>query len=278
MSHMAIPECACPLASVVVTCKGRLHHLRRTLPNLLIQRCPFPFEVIVVDYGCPQGAFDWCNALNVARLVALKVLDDTGEFHLSRARNCVASVARGRILAFVDADMFPHESWLETAAGPLLQGRVGLCTASSGFQRGGDRGGTCVVSAEVFHAVRGYDEALRGWGCEDDDFYRRAASQTSTRPFPAFLLTPIRHGDLERVRYQSAKEIAQSSARNTAVLARRIGPVNPFGYGQGKFSIVRGQGAVLPPVAWKKLERIVRPLRRQTSVHGNLFRVPQTTC
>ena len=85
-------------ASIVVTCKGRLHHLRRTLPSMLAQCCPFAFEVIVVDFGCPQGTFDWCRGLDVRNLVALKVLDDTDDFHLSRARNCGASVAQGRCL------------------------------------------------------------------------------------------------------------------------------------------------------------------------------------
>ena len=126
----------------------------------------------------------------------------------------MAKVARGRILAFVDADIFVEANWLDAATGALRQGRGGLGTVGNAFQTGWERGGTCVVSAEIFHAVRGYDEALRGWGCEDTDFYARASARTATCHFPAFLLTPIRHGDTERVSYQSAKEIAESSARN----------------------------------------------------------------
>ena len=96
--------------------------------------------------------------------------------------------------------------------------------------------------AEVYHAVRGYDEALRGWGGEDADFYARATTRTTTSRFPTFLLTPIHHGDGDRVRYQTAEEIGQSNARNVAIVAGRTGPVNPQGYGRGEFTIIRGQG------------------------------------
>jgi glycosyltransferase involved in cell wall biosynthesis len=104
-----------PVASVIVPCKGRLHHLRRTLPNMLAQQCDFGYEVIVVDYSCPQETYDWCCGLNVRNLTVLKVLDDAESFNHSRCRNCGACNAVGSVLAFVDADVRLEPDWLQTA-------------------------------------------------------------------------------------------------------------------------------------------------------------------
>jgi glycosyltransferase involved in cell wall biosynthesis len=250
-----------PLASIIVTCKGRLHHLRRTLPSMLAQRCAFCYEVVVVDFGCPHGTFDWCRSLDVRNLVALKVLDYSDEFQLSRSRNCGASAARGRLLAFVDADMFLDATWLETVVEVMRHGRIGLCTVVPDFRDGWDRAGSCIVSAAVFHAVRGYDEALRGWGSEDVDFCCRCAACTLAGKFAPSLLTPIKHGHEERVRYQADKDIGASNARNAEYLRQRTGLVNPQGYGRGAFHIFRGSGERLPPLTWVRRHRVVRPIR-----------------
>lgn len=250
------------LASIVVTCKGRLHHLQRTLPSMLVQRCSFSYEVVIVDFGCPQGTFDWGRSLDIRNVAVAKVMNDTNEFQRSRSRNCGARVANGLLLAFVDADIFLDATWLETATQIMREGRIGLCTVADSFRAGWDRGGTCVVSAEVFHAVRGYDEALQGWGSEDADFCTRCAACTSEGKFAAFLLTPIKHGHEERVRYHSDKDIAASNSRNREYLSQRGGIVNPDGYGQGTLDIFRGSGDRLPPITWVKRHRIGRPIRR----------------
>jgi hypothetical protein len=46
--------------SLITTCKGRLAHLKETLPAFLAQGAGC--EVIVVDYDCPEGAATWVNA------------------------------------------------------------------------------------------------------------------------------------------------------------------------------------------------------------------------
>jgi glycosyltransferase involved in cell wall biosynthesis len=277
MDRMAIFNSDCPQASIIVTCKGRLHHLRRTLPCMLAQDCAIAFEVVVVDFGCPRGTFDRCAALDVRNLVVMKVLDDTADFHLSRARNCGASVARGPILAFVDADVFLDSAWLKSVTQAIRDGHAGLCTVAGGFQRDWGRWGTCAVAAEIFHAVRGYDKAVRGWGGEDIDLYSRAQARAARVRYAGFLVTPIGHGDEERVRFQARRTIESSNLSNMTYLSHRQGLINPAGYGQGEFTIFRGRGAALPPVRWLKRQRVVQPLRRQTFVERNSCRFPQET-
>jgi hypothetical protein len=46
-----------PRLSIVTTCKGRLHHLRRSLPGFLAQP---DTQVIVVDYDCPEDTIGVC--------------------------------------------------------------------------------------------------------------------------------------------------------------------------------------------------------------------------
>lgn len=42
--------------TLITTCKGRLHDLQKTLPIMIASSAR---EIVVVDYGCPQGTKDW---------------------------------------------------------------------------------------------------------------------------------------------------------------------------------------------------------------------------
>ncbi|MBK6472014.1 MAG: glycosyltransferase family 2 protein [Betaproteobacteria bacterium] len=87
--------------SLITTCKGRLAHLKETLPAFLAQGAGC--EVIVVDYDCPEGAATWVNANHPqARVVQVR---DAPIFNACKARSRGSAVATGRWLAFVDADV-----------------------------------------------------------------------------------------------------------------------------------------------------------------------------
>ncbi len=253
-----------PQASIIVPCKGRLHQLRRTLPHMLAQVCDFAYEVIVVDFDCPQGTYDWCRELNVKALAAVKVLDNAEQFSHSRSRNCGARVARGMALAFVDADVRLAPGWLSAATWSIREGRAGLVTvANCGSAKGRKCIGTCAISADLFHALRGYDEALCGWNGEDMDLYGRAHARAKRGYYAPNLVMPIEHGDNERVAFQAEKNIKASSARNAAYLERRAGPVNPQGFGQGEVLVFHGQCDTRPPVMWNPAKRMVRSVARR---------------
>jgi glycosyltransferase involved in cell wall biosynthesis len=253
-------------ASVIVTCKGRLHHLRESLPTMLRQECSFDFKVIVVDYGCPKNTFEWCRSFDLRRLVALQVLDNTEPFNVSRARNCGARQARGSVLAFVDADMRLRPNWLATAAAPILNGEAGLCNVAWNLVRNGwDRAGTCAVSAGVFHAVRGYDEALRGWGMEDCDFYHRCKEQVPVAKFVPNLLLPLNHGNDLRVQHYEEKSIADSTRKQSRRCRERAGEVNPDGYGRCRFELFVGREENIPPANLPAQKRVRRRVRRPDS-------------
>jgi glycosyltransferase involved in cell wall biosynthesis len=255
-----------PMASVIIPCKGRLHHLRRTLPTVLHQQFPFPFEVVVVDYDCPDGTFDWCKSLDIRKLLAVRVLNDSVEFHRSRSRNCGASVAVGNILAFVDADMLLDPSWLDVATASLRAAKADFSLVADDWSKGWDRGGTWTALSTLFHSIRGYDERLQGWGSEDSDVQARCRAVGRVAKFSRSLLTPIKHGHDERVRFHHSKSIGSSDRENRDYLAHRSGSVNPDGYGIGQFELFRGKGVKAPPLSWAPQRRIVRALRRPRAV------------
>ncbi len=76
------------LISVVTTCKGRLEHLRATLPHLMdLPDC----EVVVVDYDCPERSGDWVRAEYPSAIVAK--VEASPLFNVSHARNVGAAAA-----------------------------------------------------------------------------------------------------------------------------------------------------------------------------------------
>jgi glycosyltransferase involved in cell wall biosynthesis len=187
--------------SCVVTCKGRLHHLRQTLPGLVGQP---GVQVILVDYDCPDHCGDWAEThYPMVRVVRVQ---NSPSFNLSRARNAGALAAETPWLAFLDADIIVDPHFFETVF-PLL--RTGCYFL--GDERSDGLWGTCLLERKIFQKVGGYDEVIDSWGCEDVDLYRQLGiAGVRPRTFPASLLRCIEHGDGERLRFQPVAALERS--------------------------------------------------------------------
>ena len=103
--------------SIIIVCKGRLEHLKRTLPFAIAQQAS---EVIVVDYDCPDGTSAWA-AENYPDVRVVKV-DSAPLFHQANARNVGAASASGNWLFFMDADILMAERLLPDLASVLTTG------------------------------------------------------------------------------------------------------------------------------------------------------------
>ena len=196
------------MLSYVVVCKGRLHHLKVTLPILMRMQG----EVIVVDDNCPDGTADWVAANHPAAVVQRFV--DGQPFNLSRARNSGAATAKGDWLCLIDADVCLRDGF-----SALVSSTVGQdCFFSvRPFHEKRGIGGTCVVRAKHFHRIGGYDEVIVGWGGEDTDLYHRLR-QSGLR----HILLPhdvvehvLRHEDAERNRFYGYTDTRVSDTINT---------------------------------------------------------------
>lgn len=185
----------------ITTCKGRLHHIQQTLPLLLAES---PAEIVVVDYGCPQGVGDWVASHHPA--VTVVRVDGAPGFCVSRARNAGAQKSSAPWLCFIDADVKVAPGWIRWMADnldPRCFYRAGMVNG----ERIQDTWGTVLCSRKGFAAVGGYDEAFGGWGGEDDDLYERLKmAGYAESAYPPQFVDAIRHDDAERTLFHDIKD------------------------------------------------------------------------
>jgi hypothetical protein len=197
----------------VTTCRGRLAHLRETLPFLVEQR---DAAVIVVDYGCPDSSGDWVEA-NFPQVEVVRSAESP-RFEIARARNLGAAHVRSPWICFVDADTYVGTAFSERLK-PLL--------APGSFYRAEPRTpntwGTAVCTAEDFLDIGGYDEVIQGWGEEDEDLYARLVmAGVHEGGFPGELVEAMKHSDTERVAHYDLKNHWLSASINHVYCRAKI--------------------------------------------------------
>ncbi len=190
--------------SIVTTCKGRLDHLRQTLSQLAKQSGT---QVIVVDYSCPERACDWVRE----NFPQVSVVEVRGEeyFHANHARNTGAARAASSHPVFLDADTLVADDFVtrierELAPGSFLRLRD---------QQGNDLDGACVVPAEAFRTVGGYDEVIEGYGGGEDQElgWRLRRQGLAMQHLPAEgLCQPIAHDDKSRIPFHRQKDMSKA--------------------------------------------------------------------
>ncbi|MDO8788990.1 MAG: glycosyltransferase family 2 protein [Sulfuritalea sp.] len=182
--------------SHITTCKGRLDHLRQTLPTVASQR---DVESIVVDYDCPDGTAAWVAA-NLPEVTVVRVSESAG-FHLTRARNLGAAAATAPWLAFFDADI----AWAPTFAEQLIAQLEPNCYFRAN-PMSLQTWGSVVCNRSDFSRIGGYDESFIGWGGEDEDLYMRLTMAGCRQlAFDGGLVREIPHGDDRRVEHYEVK-------------------------------------------------------------------------
>jgi len=186
-----------PLITFVTTCRGRLAHVRETLPLLVAQR---EAAVVVVDYGCPDGTGDWIEA-HFPTVVVVRS-PDAPRFEAARARNLGAAHVQSPWICFVDADIRVGAEFCTRVEPLLADTRFYLAEP-----RTGESWGTCICAKADFDFIGGYDEVLQSWGKEDEDFYSwLVLAGVSYDVFPGELIDVISHDDRERVAHFELKD------------------------------------------------------------------------
>lgn len=185
-----------PKYSIISTCKGRLHNLKRSLPEFLKQKNT---EVIVVDYDCPDGTSDYVTQFYPSTQMVSVV--DKPKFNVSHARNLGAAQAKGEFLIFLDADVVITEHFVDT---------IDTQMKDQSFARFGPPAqnslrGCCVVQKKDFEKIGGYDELLGGYEGEDLELYvrLRLIGIIDVMLKPTIVLDVIEQNTEERERYRS---------------------------------------------------------------------------
>lgn len=185
------PEYAARLENCLAAMRGQLGYPADcvgVVVALLIDRRALnlvPLEVVCMEFR--------------ATLAAARV--DQGPFWLTKARNVGARHAQGDIYCFVDADVVLDPETLRRSVPYLTSERCSAVVLTSympkyasghavryrgwkdafsfrkdvreGTLHPEGYGGCLFVPKDAFLRLRGYDEAIRGWGAEDADMVKR---------------------------------------------------------------------------------------------------------
>jgi glycosyltransferase involved in cell wall biosynthesis len=148
----ASPVRATPTLSVVIPHLNEPAALRRCLTALEAQRRDgVDFEIIVADNGSTQSPAPICALFSGTRLV-VETTPGPGP-----ARNRGAALARGNIMAFIDADCVAQPGWVRAISDYFaLNPRTDFIGGSIGVLRAGDR----FTAVEAYEAVFSYRTAM----------------------------------------------------------------------------------------------------------------------
>ncbi len=205
-----------PAISFCTTCMCRRGHLERSMPANLKAMEGFGAEYILVDYGFDPGLAEWV-AMTFGERVTVLSTARFPYFHMSHAKNIGHRAASGAILCNLDADAILRRAYIDRVLAAHSRGEVLTHGRRTSW-------GRITVGRDVFHRLGGYDETMRGWGFEDQDFLRRAArlEGVHVRRLDRRLFKSISHSDAERGARYEQTEIQATSDTNRARSAEKL--------------------------------------------------------
>lgn len=206
-----------PSISIITVCKGRLSHLKESLPSFLNQP---DCEVIVVDYDCPERSGEFVEE-NYPAAKVVKV-ENRPYFNNWAARNHGGAAATGTIVAFLDADIIVGEGfcdWIKENIGPNHLGKMPGAMAQTTHrdeklsEASNKLEGVQVMHREKFELLDGYDDLLQGWGAGGDmdmaDRLNFHGVEVIFMP-EALIARSIQHPMEERTKFHQNKSTAHS--------------------------------------------------------------------
>ena len=196
-----------PTFDIVITCMGRLEHLKQSLPLAVAQE---DAQVIVVDYSCPDDCGDWVED----NYPSVKVVRVPGrqQYNRSESRNIGAAAGDSPWLLFMDADILPRHDF----TAQLFELLEPDCSLHANTDAADDRTGTYACQRSTFESLGGYDETMTDWGAEDVDMFRNLRRQGVRKAkYDRNLLVPIIHSDEMRTRFHDEKDRKLSNVVNT---------------------------------------------------------------
>ena len=130
---MASPQ-SWPYVSVIVPMYNEAERIEGLLAALVRQTYPQDsFEVIVVDNGSADDTLGRCQRF---RALPLRIAEETKIQGPDAARNRGLAIARGKIIAFTDADCRPDPTWLAEGVSAMLAEAADLVGGSVRFISG----------------------------------------------------------------------------------------------------------------------------------------------
>lgn len=220
--------------SFITACKGRLVHLKETLPRNLNWNKDYPnCQFIVLDYNSEDGLEEWMKKymgkfIENGQLVYFKNFEPS-RFKYSHSRNMLIRLATGRYVCNIDADNYTGKNFAFYINETLK--KVDFLRGCEFYDNyiipvdEGDAGyyGRLAAPLDLLLHLGGFDEEIEAWGYEDDDLYARlrASGKTSTiidNPY-RFCIT---HDDLMRFENSEKEQFNESYEKKMQKSRRRI--------------------------------------------------------
>jgi Sulfotransferase domain/N-terminal domain of galactosyltransferase len=179
---------ASPRIAFVTTCKGRLPHLRETLPKNMWDNSTYPNAVyVVLGYEDPElDKYMRTFSLPILNgdLVYYRYENGGGPFHMAHAKNMAmrcAMLEGAEILVTVDADNFTNAGFAQFVADRIGDRGFFLCPNYrhiKSLPHGPERpkrgyAGRLAIRTQDFIKMGGYCETFSTWRGEDIDMIAR---------------------------------------------------------------------------------------------------------
>jgi glycosyltransferase involved in cell wall biosynthesis len=190
---------------------GRLHHLRQTLPHNIEIAHSFPeTEFVLLDYNSPDDLEGWIfkeleQHILSGKLKYYKTTEPTS-FFMSHAKNVSHKLAVGDIICNVDADTYLEPEFIAILR-EVFETKDDMKILAPAMTS--DFSGRIALPKRWFEVLGGYNEDFKfGWGCDDDDFRRRAILfGLREYVFDQKLANYIGHSNEERVANSICKDM-----------------------------------------------------------------------
>lgn len=194
-------------------------------------------HVVVCTWG-DEEATKWVRSLGSHRARVVEVRNKPS-FHKTAALNlaCMEAIhgdvipnaedERVNRLLVLDADTkildaVRFEDWYAQAIRDAT--RFHVCLRKNAWHESWDVTGVVLMDVDHFLQSGGYDEQIRGWGCDDLEFRLRLALklQLDWQDIPGGIFGSIRHSDGLRVQHYGEKDKNKSNARNARIMLRNV--------------------------------------------------------
>jgi hypothetical protein len=201
------------------TCKGRVQHIERTLPQNIADTASYPDAVFVVlDYNSQDHLQEYLTTVHGEDIAAGRLVvysfPDAAQFHMAHAKNMahrLGMMEGAQVLVNLDADNYTGPGFAQHIRAELAEDANAFLWAR--MVKDGDGrlpkgiSGRIAVTTAQFLKAGGYDEKFNTWSPDDKDFQHRLRRLGFTpREIAPEYLRAILHNDKLRFReYPHAK-------------------------------------------------------------------------
>jgi len=110
--------------TVAVCSYNAAHYLPTLLKALIVQNCPIPFEVLIVDNNSTDNTRTLVSDFATSSRIPVRYVHEPEQGIVFARNRAIAESLASHYLAFIDADELPEKNWLQAAVKNLVDDSV----------------------------------------------------------------------------------------------------------------------------------------------------------